>query len=156
MPCLTPETSSERVWEWRRGAHTPSPPPPRVIPVAQPWQQAANGNVWPYLPPSRTHALLLLGCSRTLGCWHCFFFPFFFPCEKKSIEESFLGKIWTTIKKYTGLCKQVRGCSEVRTEVWVSRWEEGKLRRNPAAEEDGDMHVSGARDQPDWVSGMEP
>lgn len=52
-------------------------------------EQAASGTTWPYLPPSRTHALLLLGCSRTLGCWHCFFFPFFFPFEKKSIEESF-------------------------------------------------------------------
>lgn len=89
--------------------------PPSTHPGCPALEQAANGKVRPYLPPSRAHALLLLGCSRALGCWHCFFFPFFFPFEKKSIEESFFagGKIWTMIEKYTDLGKQVEelwGC----------------------------------------------
>ena len=62
--------------------------PPQATQPPSPSEQAANGSVRPYLPPSRTHALLLLGCSRALGGWHCFFF-LFFPFEKKSIEESF-------------------------------------------------------------------
>lgn len=76
----------KQTWPWRRGAHMA---PPQVTQPPSPSEQAANRSVWPYLPPSRTHALLLLGCSRALGGWHCFFFPFFFPFEKKSIEEPF-------------------------------------------------------------------
>lgn len=121
------ERVQKRMWTCSRGAHTVAPQAAQPPSPQSKRQTEVCGLT--FLHPEH----MLCYCRVSHGRW-AVGIVFFFPCEKKSIEEPFGKRPRTMMEKYTDLCKQEE---RVSGGVGKSHWEEGKL----AAEFCSDMHV---------------